>query len=176
MRNGILGVIAALLLAGCTPKIGEDFLLEPEGNVRWESGRVEAVLGVLTLLGLKNDAATVKIGSDLRLSNRWHSDLKIVSLSYTLLDHEEKLARGEARINPSKPLGVMAGGSALIPLTLEVDTRKLDVKRLSDILEAKRNVRLRGEAVVEVWGMQKRYPFEREAGPLLQKALKKAGF
>lgn len=152
--------------------MGKDILIEPEGNIRVENTESELVLGVLSLLGASVNNGPIRLGSDLKVSNRWHSDLKLVSLSYTLNDEKSRLGEGEAVIDTLHPFVVASGEQKIIPLVLRIDPKRLSANQILGIMQAKRKVFLRGEAVIELWGIQKHYLFEKEATKLIQKALK----
>lgn len=164
-------LLAALFVTGCTPKIGEDILIEPQGNIRFDSSGPQMVMGILTLLGIGDEKERLRLGSDLKVVNRWHSDLKLVSLTYTLDDGKESLAKGEALINKNKPIVVESGKEKMIPLLFSIDPKGLENNRVVGVLQGKRKLMLRGDIVVEVWGIQKHYPFEKEATKLVLKAL-----
>jgi len=164
-------LLAALFVTGCTPKIGEDILIEPQGNIRFDSSGPQMVMGILTLLGIGDEKGRLRLGSDLKVVNRWHSDLKLVSLTYSLDDGKESLAKGEALINKHKPMVVESGKEKIIPLLFSIDPKGLENNRVVGVLQGKRKLMLRGDIVVEVWGIQKHYPFEKEATKLVQKAL-----
>lgn len=164
-------LLVALLVTGCTPKIGEDILIEPQGNIRFDSSGPQMVMGILTLLGIGDEKGRLRLGSDLKVVNRWHSDLKLVSLTYSLDDGKESLAKGEALINKHKPMVVESGKEKIIPLLFSIDPKGLENNCVVGVLQGKRKLMLRGDIVVEVWGIQKHYPFEKEATKLVQKAL-----
>lgn len=166
-----MGLLAALFITGCTPKIGEDILIEPQGNIRFDASGSQMVIGVLTLLGIGDEKERLRLGSDLKVVNRWHSDLKLVSLTYSLDDGKESLAKGEALIKKNKPMIVESGKEKMIPLFFSIDPKGLENNRVVGVLQGKRKLMLRGDIVVEVWGIQKHYPFEKEATKLIQKAL-----
>jgi hypothetical protein len=172
MKKYFMGLLlVALLVTGCTPKIGEDILIEPQGNIRFDSSGPQMVMGILTLLGIGDEKGRLRLGSDLKVVNRWHSDLKLVSLTYSLDDGKESLAKGEALINKHKPMVVESGKEKIIPLLFSIDPKGLENNRVVGVLQGKRKLMLRGDIVVEVWGIQKHYPFEKEATKLVQKAL-----
>jgi len=172
MKKYFMGLLlAALFVTGCTPKIGEDILIEPQGNIRFDSSGPQMVMGILTLLGIGDEKGRLRLGSDLKVVNRWHSDLKLVSLTYSLDDGKESLAKGEALINKHKPMVVESGKEKIIPLLFSIDPKGLENNRVVGVLQGKRKLMLRGDIVVEVWGIQKHYPFEKEATKLVQKAL-----
>lgn len=175
MKKYVAIVAAVLMIGGCAPKMGKDIFVEPEGNLRWENSGAEVVLGVLSLLGAPVEKETLRIGSDLRVNNQWHSDLKIVSLSYALMDEKERFAEGKAKIDMNHPTIIPSGEVKIIPLELEVDPRRLNLNRIMGIAKDKRKVILKGDLVIEVWGIQKHYPFEKEANALIQKAFKNSG-
>lgn len=172
VRHLLTFALAALLIGGCAPKMGKDVLIEPQGNIRWENTESELVLGVLSLLGASVKNGPIRLGSDLRVSNKWHSDLKLVLLSYTLNDETNRLGEGAAVIDALHPFVVASGEEKIIPLVLRIDPKRLSANQILGIMQSKRKVFLKGEAVVEVWGIQKHYPFEKEVTTLIQKALK----
>lgn len=171
MKNSFLIVMAVFLLGGCTPKIGEDILIEPQGNIRWENSQTDVMLGVLSLLGISTKSGEIRLGSDLKVINNWHSDLKILSLDYTLSDGKEVIAQGEAKKEGLKPFLISSGAQKSIPLEFRIDTKQLNSNRVLGILQSKRKLFVRGEAIIEIWGMEKHYRFEKEVTTVIQKAL-----
>jgi hypothetical protein len=172
MKKYLSFVMIALLLGGCAPKIGKDILIEPQGNLRWENSQAEVVLGVLSLLGISAKGGDIRLGSDLKILNKWHSDIRVVSLTYTLIDNKEVVARGEAKGEGMHPFLIPSGGEKMIPLEFRVDTKQLNGNRILGILQSKRKLFVKGEAVIEVWGIQKHHRFEKEVTAIIQKALK----
>jgi hypothetical protein len=162
----------ALLISGCAPKIGEDILIEPQGNIRWENSQADVVLGVLSLLGISKKSGEIRLGSDLSVMNKWHSDIRILSLDYTLSDGKEVIARGEAKKEGSKSFLISSGGQKSIPLEFRIDTKQLNNTRVLGILQSKRKLFVRGEVILEIWGIEKHHPFEKEVTAVIQKALK----
>lgn len=172
MKSFFAVTLAALLMGGCTPKIGEDIFIEPQGNVRWENSQTEMVLGVLSLLGLPTKQGEIRLGTDLKLLNKWHSDIKIVSLTYTLGDEKEVIARGAANMGRSKFIVIPSNTQKILPLEFRIESKQLNGNRLLDILQSKRKLSVKGEAVIEVWGIEKHHSFEKEVTSVVQKALK----
>lgn len=165
-------LLFGVLIGGCaTPKIGEDILIEPQGNVRLENSGTQMVFGLLTLLGLGEGDEPIRLGSDLKVVNKWHSDMRLVSLTYTLNDDQVSLANGEAKIEPLHPMIIESGKEKMIPLVFSIHMKTLDTKRVMGIIQAKRKLILRGDVVIEVWGFEHHYPFERDATKLVLKAL-----
>lgn len=176
MKNILLSVLLALLIGGCaTPKIGEDILIEPQGNIRFDNSGSQMMMGILTLLGIGDEKEPLRLGSDLKVVNKWHSDLKVVSLSYTLEDEKEALVKGNAVIDSNNPIVVESGKEKMIPLVFAIDLKNLDSKRVIGIIQSKRKLILKGDAVIQVWGIQHHYPFEKDSTKLIQKALVKGG-
>jgi LEA14-like dessication related protein len=172
MKNIAAIALAALLINGCTPKMGEDIRIEPQGNLRWENSGSEVMLGIFSLLGASVEKEEIRIGTDLKVLNKWHSDIKVVSLTYTLSEDQEPLADGEAKRSTTNPIVIASGEEKIIPLILRVDPKRLRMNRLLSLIQSKRRLVIKGDAVIEVWGIQKHYPFEKEATKLVQKALK----
>lgn len=174
MKRVLIAVSAVLMFAGCAPKMGKDIVIDAEDGIRWENTKTEVVLGVLSLFGAPVERKPIRLGADLRVINRWHSDVKLVSLTYTLDDANETVAGGEAIADPLHPLVVASGSEKRIPITLRVDPAKISPSRLLGFIRSERKLFLKGDAVVEVWGLNRHYHFEREATPLIRKALKKS--
>jgi hypothetical protein len=164
----------ALLLIGCAPKMGEDILIQPEGNVRLESSSNAVMLGVLALIGAPVERGAICIGTDVKVINKWHSDITLVSLDYTLRDGEETIAQGEAKTELLKPLVIASGTQKIIPLTFRIEPERLTPNRILGIVQSKRKLIVKGDAVIKVWGMEKHYPFEKETTKLVQKSLRGA--
>lgn len=161
-----------LFLAGCSPKMGKDVLVEPVGNLRWENTKSEVVLGVLSLLGAPADKEPIRIGTDVNITNRWHSELKLTQLSYALVDGNQTLASGFARIDQAKGFSVVPDTSRLLPLAIAIDPKNITMGRIIDVMQEKRKLTLKGEAVVEVWGQSHRVPFKKDATKVISKAIK----
>ncbi|MDD5159323.1 MAG: hypothetical protein PHI47_04680 [Sulfuricurvum sp.] len=176
MKNIFVFVVLLLLVGGCaTPKIGEDILIEPQGNIRFENSGSELVMGILTLLGVGDENQPIRLGSDLKVINKWHSNLKLVSLTYRLEDEKEGIIKGEAAIGKNNPIVIESGKEKMIPLVFTIDPKSLDSKRMMGIIQSKHKLILKGDAVIEVWGIQHHYPFEKDSTKLIQKALIKGG-
>lgn len=171
MKKYLSSVLIVILLAGCAPKIGKDIFIEPQGNLRWENTQAEMVLGVLSLLGMSTKSGEIRLGSDLKVVNKWHSDISVVSLTYTLIDTKEVIARGEAKSGGAYSFIIPSGGEKVIPLEFRIDTKHLSSNRILAIVQSKRKLYVRGEAVIEVWGIQKRHLFDKEVTSVIQKAL-----
>lgn len=169
-----VGVVAALvLLGGCAPKMGKDILIEPQGGIRLESTQNEVMLGVLWLLGAPVEKESIRLGGDVKLTNRWHSDIRLVSLVYSLNDGAEAIGSGEACLNGSGSWVIASGKEKVIPLALRIDVQRLNLNRINGVLQSKRKLMLKGDALIEVWGVQRHYYFEKEATGEIQKGLKK---
>lgn len=167
-----ISVVAVILFAGCAPKMGKDIIVEPQGNLRLESSKAEAIIGVLALLGLPSEKDLIHLGSDLKIINKWHSDVKIISLTYALSDEKGNIAEGEAKTDLTKPLLVSSGSEKILPLAFRIELKRLNGNRIMEILESKRKLTVKGNVVLEVWGIQHTYPFEKEATKVVQKAIK----
>lgn len=172
VKKQCLILLAGLLIGGCAPKIGQDILIEPQGNIRFENSGSQIMMGILTLLGVGNEKEPLRLGSDLKVTNKWHSDLKLISLTYTLEDENEEIVKGEAIIEKNKSIVVESGKDKIIPLVFAIDSKSLNSNRMIGIFQSKRKLILRGDAVIEVWGIQHHYPFEKEVTKLIVKALK----
>lgn len=172
MKQVFAIAFTALLIAGCAPKMGKDILIEPEGSVRLESSKSEVMLGVLSLLGASVKNEPIRLGGDIKVTNKWHSDLKLISLTYALNDEKESFAQGEANMDKAHPIVVASGEQKIISFSLRIDPKRLSVNRILGIVQSSHPLFIKGEAVIEVWGVQKHYFFEKEATKLIQKALK----
>ncbi len=176
MKNILLFTVLALLIGGCAaPKIGEDILIEPQGNIRFENSGSELVMGILTLLGVGDETQPIRLGSDLKVVNKWHSDLKLVSITYALEDEKVRIVQGEAVIDKHNPIVIESGKEKIIPLVFAIDPKSLDSKRILGIVQSKHKLILKGDAVIQVWGIQHHYPFEKDSTKLIQKALIRGG-
>lgn len=176
MKKLLLFALLVVLMGGCaTPKIGEDIVIEPQGNIRFENSGPELVMGILTLLGVGDENQPIRLGSDLKVINKWHSDLKLVSLTYALEDEKVGIVKGEAVIDKNNPIVIESGKEKIIPLVFAIDPKSLDSKRVLGIIQSKRKLILQGDAVIQVWGISHHYPFEKDSTKLIQKALIKGG-
>lgn len=173
MKKFLSLVTAAFLIGGCAPKIGEEILIEPEGTLRLENTGAEVILGVLSLLGAPVGKEPIRIGTDLRVTNNWHSELKLVSLTYTLKEGDEVFAEGNGKIGEKGFVVVPVGGEKTLPLVLKIEPDRFTPQRLEGIYRGKRKLTLQGDLVVEVWGWKRHYRFEKEATKVVEKALKR---
>ena len=151
------------------PKMGQDIAFEMGSDVRIESSKADIMLGMLSIFGASNEKVPLKVGGDIKIINRWYSDLKVVSLEYALVDETGKVASGSAKIDPKSPFVITAHTQRNLPLLLQIDTSSLNPARLMAMTKPSGKVTLKGEAVVQVWGKELRYPFERDAKKIFEK-------
>ncbi|MBD3809903.1 MAG: hypothetical protein IE884_05240 [Sulfuricurvum sp.] len=171
MGRRIALVCVVFLLAGCVPKVGKDILIEPSTNIRLESSPDEVVLGVLALLGSPVGDGMIRIGTDITITNKWHSDVRVIALDYTLNEGNEVIAQGEVIKKDNISFVVVSGSKQIIPLQFRFEPKKIDSKRVLGIVQSKRKLLVKGRAVIKVWGIEREYPFEKEVTKLVQKAL-----
>lgn len=171
MKNLWLLAVILGLISGCAPKMGKDILIEPSGHLRWENSKSEVMLGVLSLLGGSANHEAIRIGTDVNITNRWHSDLKLKSLTYTLVEGKETLAHGSACINGVNGFVVTSNTQRSLPLILEIDLKNITFNRVMSVIQQKSKMTLSGEAIVEVWGVEHRSTFSKDATLLIEKAL-----
>jgi hypothetical protein len=151
--------------------MGKDILIEPEGNIRFENRGNEVMLGVLVLLGVPVENGIIRIGTDVKIINKWHSDLRVIALEYTLNDGDTMVALGSLKQGDGSLLVIPSGSQKKIPLEFRIDPKKLEAKRILGIIQSKRKMVVKGKAIIQVWGIQKEYLFEKEVTKLIQKAL-----
>lgn len=171
MKQFLVLITILGLLGGCAPKMGKDVLIEPSGHLRWENTKSEVALGILSLLGGSSDHEAIRIGTDATIINHWHSELKLKSFTYALIEGKQTLAHGSACINGDKGFSVAPNTQRVLPLTIEIDPTHITFNRVVNIIQEKSKLTLNGEAVVEVWGMEYRYAFSKDATLLINKAL-----
>ncbi|MDD5211058.1 MAG: hypothetical protein PHV62_01470 [Sulfuricurvum sp.] len=171
MKKFLLLTVILGLLSGCAPKMGKDVLIEPSGHLRWENTKSEVVLGILSLLGGPADREAIRIGTDVTITNRWHSELKLKSFTYALTEGKQTLATGFACINGPSGFSVASNTQRVLPLTIEIDPKHITFNRVITIMQEKNKLTLNGEAIIEVWGMEYRYVFSKDATLLINKAL-----
>lgn len=152
--------------------MGKDILIEPVGNVRLENSPAEIAVGLLSLLG-GDQKALIRLGSDVKITNRWHASLTLKSLTYELVDGDEVIASGRAKLNPSQPLTISSQSERSVPILLQIDTDPKHLQRLVSLVEGKRSLKIKGEAVVVIMGTDWHYPFEKDSSALLAKVLKR---
>lgn len=152
--------------------MGKDVLIEPVGNVRLENTPAEIAVGLLSLLG-SDQKALIRLGSDVKIINRWHASLTLKSLTYELVDGHNVIASGRAKLNSSQALVIPSQSERSVPILLQIDTDPKHLQRLVALVEGKRSLKIRGEAVVEVWGTDWHYPFEKDSSAVLAKAFGK---
>ncbi len=170
--KSIVAIAVCILFSGCSPKMGKDVLVEPVGNVRWENSKSELLLGVLSLLGASKDKEAIRIGTDVNVTNRWHSELTLTQLSYALMDGNQTLAKGYARIDGVKGFTVVPHTSRILPLAIAIDPKSITMGRVIEVMQEKRKLTLKGEAVLEVWGQTHRVPFKKDATKVISKAFR----
>lgn len=171
MKQFLVGTAILGLLSGCAPKMGKDVLIEPSGHLRWENTKSEVVFGILSLLGGPADREAIRIGTDVSITNRWHSELKLKSFTYALIEDKKTLAHGSARTHGDKGFTVASNTQRVLPLAIEIDPKHITFSRVAAIMQEKSKLTLNGEAIVEVWGMEYRYAFSKDATLLINKAL-----
>ena len=171
MKQTVILIAILGCLSGCAPKMGKDVLIEPSGHLRWENTKSEVALGILALLGGTKTSEAIRIGTDVNITNRWHSDLKLKSLRYALVEGKETLAHGSARINGEKGFVVTPNTQRPLPLIIEIDAKNITFDRVVSIMQQKSKLTLSGEAIVEIWGVEQRCPFSKDATLLIEKAL-----
>lgn len=171
MKKFFLFVLILLLSSGCAPKMGKDVLIEPSGHLRWENTKSEVALGILSLLGGPADTEAIRIGTDVTITNRWHSEMKLKSFTYALTEGKENLAHGLASINGTAGFSVTPNTKRVLPLTIEIDPKYITFNRIIGIIQEKNKLTISGEAVVEVWGIEYHYAFSKDATLLIHKAL-----
>ncbi|MDQ1298176.1 MAG: hypothetical protein QG558_715 [Campylobacterota bacterium] len=171
MKQFLVGMAILGLLSGCAPKMGKDVLIEPSGHLRLENTKSEVVLGILSLLGGPADREAIRIGTDVSITNRWHSELKLKSFTYALIEEKKILAHGSARVHGDKGFNVASNAQRVLPLTIEIDPEHITFNRVAAIVQEESKLILTGEAIVEVWGMEYRYAFSKDATLLIHKAL-----
>lgn len=159
------------LMGGCAPKMGKDVLIEPSGHLRWENTKSEVVLGILSLLGGPADREAIRIGTDVNVTNRWHSEMRLKSFTYALTEGKQTLATGSALINGEKGFSVAPNTQRILPLTIEIDPKSITINRVVAIMQEKSKMTLSAVAVVEVWGIEYRYSLSKDATLLIAKAL-----
>lgn len=171
MKQFLVLMVILGLLGGCAPKMGKDVLIEPSGHLRWENSKSEVALGILSLLGGSSDREAIRIGTDVTITNRWHSEMKLRSFTYTLTEGKQTLANGSACVNGVSGFRVAPDTQRVLPLSIEVDPKYITFNRVVAIMQEKSKLIISGEAVVEVWGMEYHYAFSRDATLLIHKAL-----
>lgn len=171
MKKFLICVAVLGFLSGCAPKMGKDIVIEPSGHLRWENTKSEVVLGILSLLGGPADNESIRIGTDVNITNRWHSEMKLKSLTYVLIEGTQTLASGSACINGDKGFSVAPKTQRVLPLAVEIDPKSITLNRVIAIMQEKSKMILRGEAIVEVWGVEYHYTFSKDATLLIAKAL-----
>ncbi|MGD9653942.1 MAG: hypothetical protein AB7U44_01980 [Sulfuricurvum sp.] len=173
MRSWVAIAVAGILLGGCAPKMGEDIIIEPVGNVRLENSGADVMFGVLALLGAPVDKGEIRIGTDLKVINKWHSGIKVISIIYRLSDEKEEVAHGEAKASEAQPILIGSGETKTVPLVLKIDPGMLkNTSRLFGTIRSEHKWFVKADAVIEVWGIQKHYLIEKEATKVIQKAFK----
>ncbi|MFZ3053814.1 MAG: hypothetical protein WA099_10430 [Sulfuricurvum sp.] len=159
------------ILVGCAPKMGEDIIIEPQGNIRLESSKADIALELLSVIGLRTSSNGIRLGSDVKIINHWMYDITLRSLSYTLSDSREEFAYGEVILDGKKPMVIASNSEQNIPITLLVEPAKISIGRIEKILASKEPLYIRGVATIQVWGISHSYAFDKEISKYIAKAL-----
>lgn len=171
MKNFLVLMALLIVISGCAPKMGKDVLIEPSGHLRWENTKSEVVFGILSLLGGPAKAEVIRIGTDVTITNKWHSEMKLKSFTYALVEGKQTLATGSASVDLNKGFSVAPNTKRVLALTIQVDPKSITLNRVVSIMQEKSKMILSGEAVVEVWGVEYHYAFSKDATLLMSKAL-----
>lgn len=170
MKKALMIAVSALMVGGCSPKMGKDIVIEPQGNLRFENTKTEVLLGVLSVMGMNVDKEPLRLGTDLKIINRWHSDLTLKALSYRLNEGKTILAEGNSPLK--NDFRIASNMQRTLPLLVSVDPKVLHTDRMLGIIQGKRKVMIEGDALIEVWGVEHQYHFSKDATPMIQKALR----
>lgn len=173
MKQLITILLLMSVFVGCAPKMGKDIFIEPAGDVRLESSGSDILLGFMALIGSKENKEGIKIVTDVKVTNRWHSDITLHSLKYKLGDDNSSVAQGEIKYDITKKSVFASGKEKIVPLELRVDLNKASIIQLYGVMQSKRKIFLKGEIVVEVWGVEKHYDFKEDVTARLSKEMNK---
>lgn len=177
MRTKIKQLITILFLVsafvGCTPKIGKDIFIEQAGDVRLESSGSDLLLGFLALVSSEGSKESIKIVTDVKITNRWHSNIALHSLKYSLGDNNSSIAYGDIKADATKKVIFISGKEKIIPLEFRIELSKESLTYLYGAVQSKRKIFLKGEIAVEVWGVQKHYNFKEDVTARLSKEINK---
>lgn len=171
MRRIFLAAVVSVILAGCAPKMGEDIAIEPAGNLRFESSKAQIVMGMLNIAGISNSTQSLRIGTDVTVINRWHSDFHLKSLNYRLVQGKDELARGLAPIKSNETILIASQTQKKLPLSMTFDLRQLSSEHVLGLMSGKTPIKVEGTAVIKVWGIEKEYPFSKDVTAIVKKAL-----
>jgi hypothetical protein len=172
MKNILFFSVLVIMIGGCaTPKIGKDIIIEPQGNLRLETSKADIAMEILSVMGLPASSRGIRLGSDVKISNHWKSDITLHSLTYVLTDTHSDFASGEVTLDASQPIIIAPNTEKSIPLTLLIEPTKLSITQLAPMLESKQPLYLQGTATIEVWGFKHHYTFDKDIGEYLTKAL-----
>ena len=171
MKKIYLLIPLIFILVGCAPKMGKDIIIEPQGNIRLESSKADIALELLFVIGLRSSSNGIRLGSDVKIINRWMNDIVLRSLSYTLADSHEEFAHGEVILDGKKPIVITSNSEKNIPITLLVEPSKISIGRIEKILASKQPLYIRGIATIQVWGISHSYVFDKEISQYIAKAL-----
>ena len=173
MKQIIVALVIIFTFVGCTPKMGKDIFIEPAGDLRLESSGSDIFLGFLALVGSKENRDGIRVTTDVKVTNKWHSDITLHSLKYRLTDDNSSVAEGEIKYDITKKSVFVSGKEKIIPLEFRIDLNKATLTHLYGVMQSKRKIFLKGEIVVEVWGVEKRYEFKEDVTIRLSKAMNK---
>ncbi len=173
MKQLTVLLLLASIFVGCAPKMGKDIFIEQAGDVRLESSGNDILLGFLALIGPTGKKDGIKIATDVKITNRWHSDIILHSLKYSLGDNNSSVAQGEIKADATKKVIFISGKEKIIPLEFRIELSKESLTYLYGAVQSKRKIFLKGEVAVEVWGVQKHYNFKEDVTARLSKEINK---
>ena len=173
MKQVLTILLLMSIFVGCTPKMGKDIFIEPAGDVRLESSGSDILLGFMALVNSKENKEGIRIATDVKITNKWHSDITLRSLKYKLGDDNSSVGQGEIKPDATKKTIFASGKEKVIPLEFRIDLNKASMTHLYAVMQSKQKIFLKGEIVVEVWGVEKRYNFKEDVTARLSKEMNK---
>lgn len=154
-------ILAPLLLAlqGCTPHLGKDILIKVEPkDVVIENSVTELTMTAISFIGVPTDKAPIKLSGYLTVENKWWKSITIKEINYNLLQNDDIIAKGNAKIN--KEVEIRSDETRRIPLTLKIDTKSLTPSKMIKRLTNKDELIIEGTVTVEVFGKEIKSDFK----------------
>jgi hypothetical protein len=151
MKKLLILPVLLILIQGCAPKLGKDIIVgvDPK-NTKIETSTIELTTNLVSFLGANTSKTPIKISGFLNIENHWWKSFEVKTISYEMLQDDEVIAKGNAKIEGS--VTVDSGEKKHIPLVFIIDTKSLTSAKMAKRLMNKDNLELQGTVVVSVLG------------------------
>lgn len=165
----ILIVLMGLFVAGCAPKLGEDIIIKPEGKVYLEQSKTEVAKNLINWVSGSKAKNEILLKSHIKIENKWHSDISLVSLDCDLVEKNRVLVKTKMKKDPSGMATIKSGGSKIIPLFFNVDMNSVNFDHIMALIQKNTFfMQLKGVAVVNLYGIDITKEFTKEVDDLVK--------